>query len=227
MTKQDLSSRRLMTIALSVTVVTMLFILPGLTLWQTTGDFSEYFEYEVLPGQFLYILAKLFGLYAIILLWLQIMLGLIGPPMTRAFDLRSTFPIHRTLGIATLLVIVAHVVLFVTAASIRNKIPALDLLWPSFHDYYRSILTLGLFGTWLIIAGAIAAFQRKRLQRLWRWGHRLSLPAFALIFVHSILVGSESRVGAMPYFYVAMLVSLLAAVFFRYLLFHKTVRVSS
>lgn len=195
-------------------LVLLALVMPGLTFWQTTGDVSVYFDYEVLPGQFPYVMSKLAGLYAIVFLWLQSLLGLAGRPLARRMRVGSLLPAHRALGIATLVLIATHVLLFITAISIRNKLPALDLLLPSLQGYYRTMLSVGLLGTWLIVATALAAGLRRRAKS-WRLAHRLAVPAFLLLFVHSYLVGSESRAGAMGAFYLFMLAVWCAALALR------------
>ena len=148
---------------------------------------------DVSAGQFLFILVKLSGLTAMALLVLQIVFGLTRRVLPFLFSIGQ----HQALGAATLLVIAFHITTFVVAASMRNKIPALDLLWPNFHGYYRTWLTAGLIGSWLLILGLIGALLGGRWRRL----HWLMPVGFTLAFVHSLRVGSEARTGTMLYVY--------------------------
>jgi DMSO/TMAO reductase YedYZ heme-binding membrane subunit len=55
-----------------------------------------------------------------------------------------------------------------------------------------------------------AGLLRKRFPRLGRWLHRASVPVYALVWIHSLTIGSESRMGPMPYVY-GLLAMLIAA----------------
>ena len=92
----------------------------------------SYFRLNGLPpGQQLYLVAKLSGLFAFFLFWLQCMLALARyAPMLPDFPV-SDFRLHRRLGGATALLMLAHVALFIVAASLRTGHAAWDLLVPN------------------------------------------------------------------------------------------------
>lgn len=179
-----------------------------------TGDWVAYFRDESLDGQFLYVLSKLVGLYAIVLMWLQLMSGLVR---IRLFDGWNPV-IHRNLGLVTLSLVVLHVTLFVAGVSIRNGHFAYKLLLPNlFGPYFPKIVALGVIALWLLIIAAVFAAIRNRLPIVWKWGHRLMLVVFGLGFVHSYLIGSEARAGGMLYLYYAMGTSSIIALLSRIL----------
>jgi hypothetical protein len=55
----------------------------------------------------------------------------------------------------------------------------------------------------LVVIGAACALARHLMPVVWRAGHWLVLVAFALGFVHSMLIGSETRIEPMTIFYAA------------------------
>lgn len=178
-----------------------LLLVPGITHMLHTGNWEIYFRNDSLDGQFLYILSKLVGLYAIILLWLQLMSGLVRNVFF--FDWHPVM--HRNLGLLILSLVVLHVVLFVAGVSIRNGYFAYKLLLPNFFgSYYPKIVALGIVALWLLIMAAVFAAVRNKLPVVWKWAHRLMLAVFALGFVHSYLIGSEARAGGMLYLYYLM-----------------------
>ena len=197
-------------------VLAAILVGPGLAFVMTAGDIREYFHYDVPDGQFLYILSKLTGLYAAVLLWLQVMGGLIRPAGIVGGEAPGFLRRHRVLGLAATLLLLIHAGLFVAAVSLRNGHFAWALLWPHFDlGYYRQMLSLGLIAAWLLMGVIVAGLVRSRLGGLWKWIHRLSVPALVLVLVHSFFIGTETRVGPMPYVYLIMAASLLAAAFWR------------
>src|SRR3990167_2131678 len=122
-----------------------IFLVPGLTFFKTTGDLTVYFRHKVLDGQFLYVVSKFLGLYALIFLWLQVLKGLLGEYGDRFLGTQRSFTFHRNLGLWIISLFMSHAVLFVWSVSIRNNHFAFGLLIPHFlGSYYPSILSLGL-----------------------------------------------------------------------------------
>lgn len=72
------------------------------------------------------------------------------------------------------------------------QVKALDLVLP-FHAAYATVaLGLGTVSAWLLAAATLAGLLRSRLPtRAWQLLHRGSYLAFALIFVHALLAGTD------------------------------------
>jgi len=168
------------------------------------------------PGQLLYVLSRATGLLAIVLVWLQLMLSLSG----RIFGQRvyAGNRAHRIGGLALLLLLSLHAILFVAAVSTRQDSLSLGMLVPDFKSgFYTSSVSLGVLGLLLFgLASAVYVFRQSR-KRLFRWGHRCVVAACLLVFVHSFLIGSEIRSALMGAFYLASVVMLLAALVVAYL----------
>ena len=206
--------------ALRDLVVIAALIVPGVTWLLSVQPPADYLVTTVPPGQFLYVLAKLAGLYAIVFLWLQVLYGLLRGASWGGLTPDWTVPAHRNLGLIVVGLVVLHAGLFITAVSLRGGHFAYNLLFPNFNGvYYPSIVSLGVTAAWLLVAVLIAASLRNRSGTRWVWAHRLGLLAIVLVCAHSLLVGSESRVGGMPYLYGVMVGSFVAALIYRYL-FH-------
>lgn len=180
----------------------------------STGDPLAYFAATVPPGQTLYVLSKLFGLLGITMLWFQAMATLAkATPALRGFPVLQGWA-HMTFGIATMVVIVLHLALFVAASTIRTKHAALDLLVPTFEQgYYRSMISVGVIAFWMLLLAAIAGSWRGlRGGAVARWLHRLMFIVMLGGFVHGMTVGSETRFGLMKYVYAFVGLSLGTAV---------------
>jgi predicted ferric reductase len=197
--------------------LTLLFILPGLAFIQTTGDLSLYFRYQVPDGQILYLVSKLSGLYAIILLWLQLLQGLLSACGHQFLNQTGDPRFHRYFGLWVVCLFITHIATFIAAVSLRNGYFTVELLWPHFFGpYYPAVISLGLIAAYLLLMAVVIAIFGKRLpQKLWIWGHRLSWLAFFLVFLHSYLIGSETRVGLMEYLYYFMIIATVITIGYR------------
>jgi len=187
-------------------LLTVVFLLPGLAFLQTTGDIGIYFRHRVPDGQILYLGAKLCGLYAVIFLWLQLLQGLLHASGYRFLNSNGNPGFHRNLGLLVVFLFLTHIALFVSAVSLRSGHFVYQLLLPRFFGaYYPSILSMGLIGAWLLlIAAAIGAMRRRSKRNGWVWVHRLTWGAFFLVYFHSYLIGSETRVGLVPWLFYFM-----------------------
>lgn len=176
----------------------VLMAAPFLIWRQHAGNFAEYFQYPTPIGQEMYVWSKLLGLYAYVLLWLQILYGLSARRWAGSKPAAWRVDIHRALAGMALSLIVLHVFLFVGAASLRGKHLALQWLLPVFDKgYYAAMVSLGALALGLLLVAALCAVFRRYLGRIWKWGHWLALPAFALVCLHSLSIGSESRLLGM------------------------------
>jgi predicted ferric reductase len=193
----------------------LLLMVPAQTWLALSGDFGEYWHHETLPGQVPYLLAKLSALYALVLLWTQALLGLLKHRLssTPSFvaGAKRWASIHRALGLATLALILTHVLLFVAATSLRNGHLAWDLLLPWGQGYYRTMVALGAAALWLVALAIAVRFISRLRGRTRTWLHRIALVAVILVLLHSLTIGTESRAGWMSWSYGFMTISLLVA----------------
>lgn len=171
-----------------------------------------YLVSDVPPGQALYIVSKLAGLFALCTFWGQCILALASrTPVLREFPsvrLRT----HKRIGLLTLALVLTHVALFVVAASLRAGAPAWNLLWPNFsHGYYSSFVSLGLIAVWLLLLGIYGGWRLSKGDRAWKKVHMVWFGVFLLVFLHAYMIGSESRYGAMRYVLLFIATSLIAA----------------
>ena len=162
------------------------------------------------PGQQLYLVAKLAGLFAFFLFWLQCLLALARhAPMVPGFPV-SDLRLHRRLGVVTALLILAHVVCFTVAASLRTGHVSWDLLLPNFtHGYYKFYLGLGAIAFWIVCLTVFAGWRVSRGHAHWKRVHFMWPAVFGLAFLHAFAIGTESRFGAMRYLVLFLVASLI------------------
>ena len=185
----------------------LIVLAPGIIWYQQTGDLTVYLspEYasQVPPGQLVYVLSKLLGLYALSFIAWQLIATLctrlgIGSPRWRGRR-------HRWFGGFVVLLALAHSLLFVMAVSLRQGHLAWGLLLPDFRDFYHTHLTFGLLGLWVLLAVVGAGVVRRRKPRSpSRWLHKAYWLAIVLIYLHSLAIGTESQSTAGLLFYGAL-----------------------
>lgn len=73
-----------------------------------------------------------------------------------------------------------------------SRIGWLDLVVP-FHSVYGSLaIGLGALSLDVLLVVTVTALLKRRMKAgLWKWLHRLSYTAFALIFFHAVLSGTD------------------------------------
>jgi predicted ferric reductase len=195
---------------------TLVCVSPVVAWFASVNDPFAYFRTGLPAGQQMYLVAKLSGLLAMFVFWLQAMLALARrAPILVGFP--SSGPrLHKLLGIATVMLIFAHVGLFVAAASTRSDQIAWDLLWPDFtHGYYRTHIGLGAVALWMTPLMLFAGWRLSRGRRAWKVVHMVWPIAFVLVFLHAYGIGTESRFGAMRYVVLFVIASLAIALFHR------------
>lgn len=190
-------------------------LVPVMVWWQSVGDMRVYLDYRTPPGQSLYVLSKLAGLYALFLGWLQILLMLMKQAAPDGIARRWSLAYHRAFGFTVLGCMTLHVALFVAAASLRTGHVAFGLLAPNFNGFYATAVSLGLFGFYGIVIVVIAGVLRAAARARAAWVHYAALPVFGLTYLHSLLIGTETRAAPMLALYAIMGVTLLVAAIFR------------
>ncbi len=200
---------RLFTVNGFTVLMLAMAVVPAVIWLQSTGDISIYFEYETPPGQVYYVLSKLTGMYAVFLLWLQVVLALAKKTkMGRKLPSRS-INFHRNLGILSFSTLVLHIALFVTAVSIRKGYLAYELLLPNIsHGFYAFAMTLGVLAFYGLILVVIAGYIRRRGIQRAKWFHRVSVVALYLTLIHCLMIGTETRYLIMMTIYIFMICAL-------------------
>jgi predicted ferric reductase len=192
-------------------ILSLIFLSLPVYIWlQAVGKLTAY-QADTLPsGQISYVLSKLFGLLAVVFLWLQICFGLLKKTAAPGHK-RISLNLHQMLGILTAATMLAHFLLFFLAVWQRKEAFPVSLLLPQPSDYYHTGLFFGQLAIMLTVLVMIAGRKQTKQFKttIWWWLHRLSFVIFALVLIHSYMIGSETRGTVMHYVYWLMLVSVL------------------
>jgi sulfoxide reductase heme-binding subunit YedZ len=143
---------------------------------------------------FLWILARVTGLSAAAALAISLLTGLalrsaLLDWLTTNRALRSTHEFTAVLWIPLGLL---HMLLLLLDASVRTPITPIDLVVPFRVPYGTLAIGLGTLTFDVFVLVAVTGWLRRRMNAFaWRWTHRLSYVACALLFLHAVLGGSD------------------------------------
>ncbi len=178
-----------------------------------SGDLWSYIGSEVPEGQAIYVLSKAFGLSGVVLLWIQLLIGLLIA--SRGTVPQISVQWHQQIGTAVLVLLLLHWATFVTGVSMRVDHFAVDYVTPTFsHGFYRTIVSLGMLSIVAMLIATLAALVRRHF-KYWRFVHAFAAIGGVGGAIHSWLIGSETRMGTVKWLYVFMLVTLACALMWR------------
>lgn len=128
----------------------------------------------------------LFGLYALTLVWTQVMLGSLMPFWKKLFP--QIFYFHRSEGVFALLFATTHPTLLAVGVGLESYV-ARDFLDPSQVKFLYFGYT-ALFTMYLTVGTALL-MKKRVLSRWWRKIHVLNYVVFAAAWTHSWNLGSD------------------------------------
>lgn len=187
----------------------LLILLFPLGLWiMQTGDVRQYFGLNVPSGQLAYVFSKLFGMLALTLIMIQVIVALLNSQPAK--DMSKTRNFHKFVGMTIFLITALHIIGFFTASSLRQERVAFELFLPSFKDYYHLNLALGMFAfifcLVVIVSGRIRS---KKAKSNAAKTHKFYGLMIFLAYIHALSIGSESQTSIGFLFYVSLAAAVL------------------
>ncbi len=143
---------------------------------------------------FLWILARVTGLSAAAALAISLLTGLAlrSAVLDWLATNRAVRSTHEFTAVLWIPLGLFHMVLLVLDSSVRRPIRLIDLVVPFQVGYGTVAIGLGTVSVDLLLLVAFTGWLRRRIHPFaWRWIHRLSYVACALLFVHALLAGSD------------------------------------
>ena len=142
--------------------------------------------------QFFWVLARVAGLssYAALAIALVTGIALRTAVLDWLGSNRALRALHEYTTVLWIPLAVLHLLSLLLDTTAR--VGLLDLVIP-FHSSYGTLaIGLGALSVDLLILVTVTAFLNRRLNKsLWQWLHRLAYVAFASIFLHAVLSGTD------------------------------------
>lgn len=189
----------------------VLFI-PAITLFRNTPDESV----TTLP-QLTYLLMRVAGLYAIVFLFFQVLIGAFIDKLRLLFGTKI-LQVHIVQGTVSLLVIITHpLMFFLLNFQTSSFVSSIFLLSPRFSTVVEKYESFGKIAFLLLMIAILAGLFRKNkyIKKHWRKFHYLNYVAFAFVIVHSYFLGSDSRIAPFVFLYPLFVSALVVAVVYR------------
>jgi len=142
--------------------------------------------------QFLWVLARVAGLSSYAALAIALVTGI--TLRTAVLDWlgsnRALRALHEYTTVLWIPLAVLHLISLLLDTTAR--IGLLDLVIP-FHSTYGTLgIGLGALSVDVLLLVTVTAFLKRRMNKnVWMWVHRLAYPAFALLFLHAVLSGTD------------------------------------
>jgi sulfoxide reductase heme-binding subunit YedZ len=146
----------------------------------------------VTADQFFWVLARVSGLSAYAALAIALLTGV--ALRTAVLDWlgsnRVIRSVHEFTTVLWIPLAALHVLTLLLDATARIGI--VDVFLP-FHTGYGTLaIGLGSLSLDILVAVTVAAYLKRRMRNdVWLWVHRLAYAAFALIFLHAVLSGTD------------------------------------
>jgi predicted ferric reductase len=189
------------------TVFLIIFLIPGFVFFRANPDFFSMLTATPLNDPAIYLTAfKLFGLYAFVFLWAQIIVGPFTKPLSRLYGPAKVLRWHRSQGIFTFLLATLHPILFhfgmflVTGNAFG--------FFSDLETYFNSptFLWVAHFGpfAWMLMILTIATAILRDHPLIWKHWHKihmLNYIVFILAFLHSFNFGSDTQLEPLKSLY--------------------------
>lgn len=195
----------------------VLLCIPAITVVNNMGGLNNLSSVTKNITLLTYFILQILGLYGLVLLFTQVIVGAFMIPLRRVFGGRFLMW-HITQGIVIYCIVVLHPTLyflfnFQTSGSLQK---AVESFLPHFAEADLP-LNLGRLGFFCITIGVFAGLLRTRLflMKYWRAFHYFNYVAFGLLLVHSYLIGQDTKSAPFVWLYPLFVVGLLASFFYR------------
>ena len=142
--------------------------------------------------QFLWVLARVCGLASYVSLAIALLTGI--ALRTAVLDWLGSNRALRSLHEYTTVLWIPLGALHVVALLVDHtaRVTPLDVLVPFLAPYGTLAIGLGTLSLDLLVLVTVTAWMKRRMNApAWRWLHRLAYVAFALVFLHAVLGGTD------------------------------------
>lgn len=178
----------------------LIFIVPGYIYFVVNQTGESLFASDINIQSRMLILFRLFGLYAFVLVWSQVVLSTLRKPLQQLFGSRI-IKMHIFLGTFTLLFALTHYSLF-TVANLLNGLDPIKGI-AIYLGPYVIYGYLGVLAFYLMVLTVVSGLLRAMpfMEHYWRKIHYLNYVIFILAFIHSFYLGTEVQHPAMKILY--------------------------
>jgi predicted ferric reductase len=159
------------------------------------------------------------GFIALGLLWLSVVIGLMqSAGLLKGWtNAAANIDIHDYVSVISLYATLFHGLILIFDH--YTSFSVIDVLVPFATAYKTGTVALGILALYLSVIATVTTYLRGKLpNRAWRIIHQLSLVGFFMALGHGLVMGSDSKLGPVVYFYLFTGLSTLALTIYRIVL---------
>lgn len=130
------------------------------------------------------------GMVALALLTVSVTLGILGPAITRPTGRLTSVSLHMTAGIGGTVLVIAHVFLAVIDSWIN--VPWRAAFIPGASPWETLWIAVGTIAFDLMLVMAVTSAMRQQAPKLWWKAHVVAYPVWALVWVHTLTIGTDA-----------------------------------
>lgn len=149
-----------------------------------------------------WVLTRVMGISSFLLLTLLSITGMLLTTglLFRALSPATAWSIHRAIGSALLFSVTGHIVGLLTDDFIKLRLA--DVFIPFVAKFKPNVIVLGVIGFYLLLLVlATSLYTLTSHAKFWRTIHFLGFPMFLLIFLHGVLIGTDTKTWWMTAIY--------------------------
>lgn len=132
---------------------------------------------------------RITGMVALALLTVSVALGIAGPAIRRPTARLTSVSMHLTAAVGGTLLVIAHVAFAVLDSYVQ--VPLAATLIPGASVWEPLWIAVGTIAFDLMLVLAVTSALRQHAPRLWWRAHVLSYPVYALVWLHTLTIGTD------------------------------------
>ena len=135
-------------------------------------------------------LIRITGLVALAFLTLSVALGIAGPALRKPTLRLTSVSMHLTAAVGGTVLVIAHVAFAILDSWV--SVPAAAAFVPGASTWQPLWVGLGTVAFDLMLVIAATSALRQQAPRLWWKAHVVAYPVWALVWVHTLAIGTDA-----------------------------------
>lgn len=132
---------------------------------------------------------RITGLVALVLLTISVSLGIAGPVIRRPSLRLTSVTMHLTAAVGGTALVIAHIVFAVIDSWV--EVPLAAAVVPGTSGWETLWIAVGTLAFDLMLVLAVTSMLRQHAPNLWWRAHVLAYPVYALVWLHTLTIGSD------------------------------------
>lgn len=133
---------------------------------------------------------RITGLIALAFLTLSVALGIAGPALRRPTARLTSVSMHLTAAVGGTVLVIAHVLFAIVDNWV--SVPAMAAIVPGASQWEPLWVAVGTIAFDLMLVLAVTSALRQQAPGLWRRAHIVAYPVWALVWIHTLAIGTDA-----------------------------------